>query len=100
MQLAIQLFVKIKIGIVYDSEKVKHRFCNEIIMKKELKVLAVSDTHEYTQILDKIAAKEEGDIFIHAGDFTDYGQEKYFHSFFDLLPKLRFKYKVVISGNH
>lgn len=58
MQQAIQLFVKIKFGKVHDSEEVKNRFCNEIIMKKELKVLAVSDTHEYTQILDKIAAKE------------------------------------------
>jgi 3',5'-cyclic AMP phosphodiesterase CpdA len=41
-----------------------------------------------------------GDIFIHAGDFTDYGREEHFTKFFDFLDKLKFKHKIVISGNH
>lgn len=41
-----------------------------------------------------------GDIFIHAGDFTYYGQEKSFRKFFDFLDKLPYRYKVVVSGNH
>ena len=41
-----------------------------------------------------------GDIFIHAGDFTDYGREKDFKNFFRYLERLEFRYKVVISGNH
>jgi predicted phosphodiesterase len=35
--------------------------------------VAVSDTHGYLQQLKKAAAIKDGDIFIHAGDFTDYG---------------------------
>lgn len=69
-------------------------------MKKQLKVLVVSDTHEYTEILDKIAEKEEGDIFIHGGDFTYYGVEEHFDYFCKFLSKLRFRHKIVISGNH
>ena len=42
----------------------------------------------------------KGDIFIHAGDFTDYGREEDFKKFFKYLDKLNFKHKIVISGNH
>lgn len=41
-----------------------------------------------------------GDIFIHAGDFTDYGKEADFLAFFKYLERLNFRYKIVISGNH
>jgi len=41
-----------------------------------------------------------GDIFIHGGDFTDYGEEEHFLAFFRFLDKLKFKHKIVISGNH
>lgn len=43
----------------------------------------------------------KGDIFIHAGDFTDYGIEEDFIKFFAFLDKLTtFKYKIVTGGNH
>lgn len=43
----------------------------------------------------------KGDIFIHAGDFTDYGIEQDFIRFFHYLDKLSgFRYKIVIAGNH
>ena len=41
-----------------------------------------------------------GDIFIHAGDFTSYGKEKHFRNLMHFLPKLNFKHKIVIAGNH
>jgi len=41
-----------------------------------------------------------GDIFIHAGDFTDYGREEDFTNFFSKLERLKFKHKIVIAGNH
>ena len=44
--------------------------------------------------------KMKGDIFIHAGDFTDYGIESNFWEFFKLLERLDFKHKIVIAGNH
>lgn len=42
----------------------------------------------------------EGDIFIHAGDFTYYGKDTDFIKFFNFLDQLKFKHKIVISGNH
>lgn len=43
-----------------------------------------------------------GDVLIHAGDFTNYGGIDEVEKFSDFLKKLddKFKYKVVIAGNH
>lgn len=41
-----------------------------------------------------------GDIFIHAGDFTNYNNRKNFNAFIDILSKINFKHKIVIPGNH
>lgn len=49
-----------------ESEGVKER--------KKLDIVLVSDTHGSYKQLEKIA-KLSGDIFIHAGDFTDYGRD-------------------------
>ena len=62
-------------------------------------MVIVSDTHGCYKQLNKIL-QMEGDIFIHAGDFTDYGKEKDFLAFFQYLEKLNFRHKIVISGNH
>jgi 3',5'-cyclic AMP phosphodiesterase CpdA len=42
----------------------------------------------------------KGDIFIHAGDFTHYGKQDHFLSFFDFIDKLNFRYKIILAGNH
>lgn len=68
--------------------------------QKTLRCLAISDTHEDLGILHRIAEKEEGDVFIHGGDFTYYGEDKYFTEFSEILGKLKFRYKIVIAGNH
>jgi len=61
----------------------------------------VSDTHGEYQELNRIYALMKGDIFIHAGDFTDYGREEDFIKFYDYLDNLKnFRYKIVIAGNH
>jgi predicted phosphodiesterase len=67
--------------------------------RKKLDIVVVSDTHGSYGQLNRIA-KMSGDIFIHAGDFTYYGQEKDFTDFFNYLERLNFRYKIVISGNH
>ena len=59
----------------------------------------MSDTHDMHHKID-IKSLPEADIFIHAGDFTDYGKEQDFWRFFELLDKLNFKHKIVIAGNH
>lgn len=67
--------------------------------KKKLEIVIVSDTHgdfkPFKQLLNM-----KGDIFIHAGDFTEYGREEDFVNFFRKLDRLNFKHKIVIAGNH
>ena len=43
-----------------------------------------------------------GDVLIHAGDFTNLGSLEEIKEFSDFLKTLddKFKYKVVIAGNH
>ena len=64
-----------------------------------IKIIAMSDTHDLHHKIN-IEKLPEADIFIHAGEFTYYGQEKHFHKFFNFLDNLQFKHKIVISGNH
>ena len=67
--------------------------------KKKLSIILVSDTHGESKPFREIL-QMKGDIFIHAGDFTDYGEEQDFFNFFKILDKLNFKHKIVIAGNH
>jgi predicted phosphodiesterase len=67
--------------------------------RKKLNIVVVSDTHGSYKQLNRIA-EMSGDVFIHAGDFTYYGQDKDFTDFFKYLERLNFRYKIVISGNH
>lgn len=51
-------------------------------MKRAIKIVAVSDTHASTYEMDELIRDEvKGDIFIHAGDFTRYGQTTHFTNF-------------------
>lgn len=67
--------------------------------RKKLSVMLVSDTHGSYKQLHRVM-KMSGDIFVHAGDFTHYGCEEDFHAFFKFLEQLKFRYKIVVSGNH
>jgi predicted phosphohydrolase len=61
-----------------------------------LKIVALSDTHG----LHRKVQVPEGDILIHAGDFTNVGELEQVKDFNDWLGELPHKYKVVIAGNH
>ncbi|XP_014261829.1 metallophosphoesterase domain-containing protein 1 isoform X2 [Cimex lectularius] len=64
----------------------------------KLRIVCMSDTHSLTShIRFKIP---DGDIFIHAGDFTRCGAEGEVLDFNKWIGKLPHKYKVVIAGNH
>jgi len=43
-------------------------------MKRNLKIVAISDTHASPRLEELISNQVTGDIFIHAGDFTHYGR--------------------------
>merc|ERR1711959_522536 len=61
-----------------------------------LKVVACSDTHGK----HRDVTVPEGDVFIHAGDFTEFGKEEDVLDFNEWLGELPHKHKFVINGNH
>ena len=82
-----------------------------------LRVVCISDTHarHHRMALRDIPIGEEdqlstipgmtlgvpdGDILIHAGDFTNVGMPSDVRSFSDFLGMLPHRYKIVIAGNH
>lgn len=67
--------------------------------KKTLRIVAMSDTHDTHEQFD-ISTFPEADMFIHAGDFTQYSYRGELNRFREFLEKLPYKHKVVIAGNH
>lgn len=65
-------------------------------MEKNLTLVCISDTHTHTKGL-KIP---EGDILIHAGDFSKTGLPNEIIDFNNFLKEQPHKYKIVIAGNH
>jgi len=61
-----------------------------------MRIVCLSDTHSLQEEI-KIP---EGDMLIHAGDFTSRGKEEEIIAFNYWLGKLDFQYKVIIAGNH
>jgi len=61
-----------------------------------MRIVATSDTHEKHSGL----TVPDGDVFIHAGDFTMIGEPDQVRSFNAWLRRLPHKYKIVIAGNH
>lgn len=61
-----------------------------------MKIILISDTHGAHNML----RIPEGDILIHAGDFTGMGKEEEIRSFGGWLAGLTHKHKIVIAGNH
>ncbi len=61
-----------------------------------MKIVCLSDTHEK----HKQVKLPEGDLLIHAGDFTWSGKQGPTMDFLDWLEDRPFKHKILISGNH
>ncbi|CAF1299514.1 unnamed protein product [Didymodactylos carnosus] len=69
--------------------------------KKPIKIVCISDTHnghKVQQFADKIQ-KLDGDILIHAGDFSEDGKEEIMDAFDWLCSLNNFTFKIFISGN-
>lgn len=62
-----------------------------------MKIICISDTHEKHNYIETFP---EGDVFIHAGDFTMIGEPEWVTSFNYWLGNLPYKHKIVIAGNH
>ena len=70
------------------------------IFENKVRFVCISDTHSRTEKLQYEIP--EGDILIHAGDFTQVGSSGCVQKFSNFLETLndRFVYKIVIAGNH
>uniref|UniRef100_K3WF96 Calcineurin-like phosphoesterase domain-containing protein n=1 Tax=Globisporangium ultimum (strain ATCC 200006 / CBS 805.95 / DAOM BR144) TaxID=431595 RepID=K3WF96_GLOUD len=65
-----------------------------------MRVVCISDTHGLHDALHAVERIPDGDVLIHAGDFTDTGDRDEVLAFNEFLGKLPHKYKLVIAGNH
>lgn len=61
-----------------------------------MRIVCLSDTHNH---LDRIDVPD-GDLLIHAGDFTGRGTQPEVERFAEVLAALPHAHKVVIAGNH
>ncbi|CAI9735082.1 metallophosphoesterase domain-containing protein 1-like isoform X1 [Octopus vulgaris] len=65
---------------------------------KYLRFVCISDTH--CNIEKKEDFVPEGDVLLHAGDFSNCGRLSNIKKFNDFLGSLPHQYKIVIAGNH
>ncbi len=61
-----------------------------------MRLVIISDTHAYHSAIKM----PEGDMVIHCGDNTIYGEEYEMKSFLEWFGGLKYKHKVFINGNH
>ena len=66
----------------------------------DVRVVCISDTHSLTNQGGPLANVPNGDILIHAGDFSNMGKMKDVVKFNDYLATLKHPNKIVIAGNH
>ena len=68
-----------------------------VTLGKRIKVVCIADTHE----LHRELTVPDGDLLIHAGDFTFFGNsERTLRDFNEWLGELPHRHKVVVPGNH
>ncbi|KAL0268715.1 UNVERIFIED_CONTAM: hypothetical protein PYX00_010543 [Menopon gallinae] len=78
--------------------KIKTQLPNKPVEDDKVRIVCMSDTHSVTsQIKFDIP---DGDIFLHAGDFTSRGLVEEVIKFSEWIGNLPHKYKIVIAGNH
>lgn len=80
------------IKIAYKSPKTENKDPNKI------RIVVMSDTHALTRHLKFDVP--DGDIFIHAGDFSACGSLSEIQEFNEWLSELPHRHKLVIAGNH
>lgn len=68
------------------------------VAPNKARVVCMSDTHSLTPYIKFDIP--DGDIFIHAGDFTKCGQLQEVVEFNNWIGALPHKHKIVIAGNH
>lgn len=68
------------------------------IHPERVRFVCISDTHNRADELEELLP--DGDVFLHCGDFTDYGTVEEVKKFNEFLGRLPHRHKIVIAGNH
>ncbi|EYC04945.1 hypothetical protein Y032_0085g1881 [Ancylostoma ceylanicum] len=80
------------------SEPAKTLKLDTPVFDNKVRFVCISDTHE--KLDEFLPVIPDGDVLIHAGDFTNYGDLGEVIKFNAEIGKLPHKYKLVIPGNH
>lgn len=91
-----ELWAKIKDSRVQNVIQLVDGEIRPADIQKTLKVVCISDTHEQ---LGNVTIPD-GDVLIHAGDFTNNGGQEQLELFNSQMAKQPHKHKLVIAGNH
>ncbi|KAJ0394959.1 hypothetical protein P43SY_000857 [Pythium insidiosum] len=92
--------------VVYPNGYTCERCGNSFPLKSHvgllpvMKVVCISDTHGLHEELLAATGIPDGDVLIHAGDFTDTGDRDEVLAFNAFLARLPHRYKLVVAGNH
>ena len=65
----------------------------------QIRMVCISDTHSAVEHVELPFKIPDGDILIHAGDFTNYGEVDKVKEFNAWLGTLPHTYKIVVAGN-
>ena len=65
-----------------------------------MRMVCISDTHSCVENVEPPYKVPDGDILIHAGDFTELGEVEKVKEFNRWLGTLPHKHKIVVAGNH
>ena len=90
--------------LLNDSKKVKCTMvqcCRNYTMDSQfqIRMVCISDTHSAVENLEIPFKIPDGDILIHAGDFTNYGEVDKVKEFNTWLGTLPHTHKIVVAGN-
>jgi Icc-related predicted phosphoesterase len=62
-----------------------------------MRIVAISDTHGHHR---RVGGVPDGDVFIHCGDYSDYGEVEVMRSANQWIASLSHRYKFGVYGNH
>ena len=66
----------------------------------KIRIVCISDTHSSVENVHPPYKVPDGDILVHAGDFTELGEVDKVKEFNRWLGSLPHKHKIVVAGNH
>merc|ERR1719367_837758 len=74
--------------------------CKQVATKHgKVRIVCTSDTHSGVEDNPQSFTLPDGDVLIHAGDFTNYGEVDKVKKFNSWLGTLPHTHKIVIAGN-